>query len=531
VSLKASRPLDAEVIIVGSGAAGAAAALGLSRRRVLMLDVGFAPRPDGLPDRPLRRALAEGEDLLPLLYQVDGRVQPGERKPQVSLKISGPLMEFVTRRPTLLPPDAQASFVATQSFARGGLANAWGGGTIRFTDAELRHFPCDRGPLDRWFDALTEHIGIAGDPADDLSEYYGSGVGLLPPHPLSPLARRLYDRYRRHAAAFGAAGLRLGRPRLAVLSAPHRGRRPFVNYGHEYFAPGQDGIYTPWVTVRELIGSGRLRYRANVLVERFVELDDCVAVRGRDVRTGEVAVFRAQELLLAAGALNTARIVLRSRDDYVTRLPLLDNPVVLLPVIDPLRIGVAVPEGAFTGAEVVLVADRGDGSLPVQGAAFNLLGPLRSGLIAEYPLTMAGNLAAVRELLPAMLMVQVFYPDHSDPRNGVSLRPDGALSIGRGAPPPRGIETRLAIRLLRLGMIAPFFMAQRPAAGSSIHYAGTLPMRSRPRTPFETDPAGRLAGTARVRVVDASVFPVLPAKNLTLMAMANAARVGASLGP
>jgi choline dehydrogenase-like flavoprotein len=222
--------------------------------------------------------------------------------------------------------------------------------------------------------------------------------------------------------------------------------------------------------------------------------------------------------------------VLRSRDDCTTELPLLDNPIALLPVIDPWRIGVPVPEGAFTSAELMLVVDRRGEPLPVQAAVFNLLGPLRSGMIAEFPLTMAGNLAAVRELVPAMLMVQVFYPDRPDPRNVVRLRQDGSLSISRRGPRPPGLERRLALRLLRLGMLAPFPLAQRPVAGSSIHYAGTLPMRARPRGPYETDSMGRLAGTARVRVVDASVFPVLPAKNLTLAAMANAARVAASLG-
>jgi len=46
---------------------------------------------------------------------------------------------------------------------------------------------------------------------------------------------------------------------------------------------------------------------------------------------------------------------------------------------------------------------------------------------------------------------------------------------------------------------------------------------------FATTPDGRLAGSERVYVVDASVFPSLPAQNPTLTAVANAARIASQL--
>jgi choline dehydrogenase-like flavoprotein len=52
-------------------------------------------------------------------------------------------------------------------------------------------------------------------------------------------------------------------------------------------------------------------------------------------------------------------------------------------------------------------------------------------------------------------------------------------------------------------------------------------MRSKPG-PFETDILGRPHGMSRVHVVDASVFPTLPATTITLSVMANAHRIGAA---
>ena len=72
------------------------------------------------------------------------------------------------------------------------------------------------------------------------------------------------------------------------------------------------------------------------------------------------------------------------------------------------------------------------------------------------------------------------------------------------------------------------FLAQHPAPGNGIHYAGTLPMRAEPAR-HELHPDGRLQGTARVFVTDGSAFPRLPAKNLTYTIMANALRIAAGV--
>jgi choline dehydrogenase-like flavoprotein len=69
-------------------------------------------------------------------------------------------------------------------------------------------------------------------------------------------------------------------------------------------------------------------------------------------------------------------------------------------------------------------------------------------------------------------------------------------------------------RMLRVGL-----------PGRGFHTGGTFPMRAHPG-PFEVDVLGRPHGFARVHVVDASVFPSLPATTITLSVMANAHRIG-----
>ncbi|MGQ0704407.1 MAG: GMC oxidoreductase [Gemmatimonadales bacterium] len=67
-----------------------------------------------------------------------------------------------------------------------------------------------------------------------------------------------------------------------------------------------------------------------------------------------------------------------------------------------------------------------------------------------------------------------------------------------------------------------------PGAGSSVHYAGTLPFSDRP-LPLAVSPSGQLWGSRAVYVVDAAPFRYLPAKGPTLTIMANAHRVASAI--
>lgn len=64
--------------------------------------------------------------------------------------------------------------------------------------------------------------------------------------------------------------------------------------------------------------------------------------------------------------------------------------------------------------------------------------------------------------------------------------------------------------------------------GASIHYAGVLPVSEEER-PLHTSQEGRLYGTRRVWVGDASAFRYLPAKGISFTLMANAHRVASKL--
>ena len=89
---------------------------------------------------------------------------------------------------------------------------------------------------------------------------------------------------------------------------------------------------------------------------------------------------------------------------------------------------------------------------------------------------------------------------------------------------------KVALRMLKIAPKLDLWpvlpLAFLSAPGKSYHFGGSLPHRSAPVDgPLTTDALGRLRQWSRVHMVDASVFPSVPATTFTLTIMANAHRI------
>lgn len=507
--------------------------------RVLMLDVGLEPQHANLPETNLYELRKNDHpSVFPGLIGEDFRGVRNLRDGYVSPKLKSPGMEFVCRSPRKsssgcnAPQRAQADdvseFDAVISYAAGGLANAWGAGTLRFDEYDCEGFPWKLADLEPYYDELTDHIGISGE-MDDLTPFLGTTRGLQAPQPLGVMGTRFMSRYAKARDRLAKQQFYAGRPRMAVLTAEKSGRAPYQPLSQDYFTAHQPGIYTPYFSLLELKRHDNFTYRGGMLVERFEETASGVSAFCKDVNTGTAVSFAASRLVLAAGALNSGRIVLQSFGDCSARLPLLDNPVSWLPFIDVGRIGMPLPTEHFTGCEIFCMYHGPLAPQRVQGSLYGLHGPLRTDLVSEFPLSIRGNLALGRYLLPALGMLQLFFADSPKSSNYLRLREDGSMEFRYQAKSNKAIEAEFARILRSMGYVAFAKLARSAMPGSSIHYAGTLLTEREPRHRFQTHVDGSLAGARKVRVADAATFPQLPAKNLTLTIMANSMRIAADL--
>ncbi len=195
----------------------------------------------------------------------------------------------------------------------------------------LRAFPIKPAELEPYYDELTRHIGVSG-ANDDLTPYFGAEGELQPPVELSRFASGLLAGYQRRRSRFAGAGVSIGRTRLAVLTRPHRGRQPYGYGNFEFFRPHDPAIYNPAYTLRELMDKKRISYEPGHLAVSYTETGQGTEVTTKNLATGAAETFRGRALILAAGALNSAKLVLQSNKEYDARLPVLDNPMSCLPL-------------------------------------------------------------------------------------------------------------------------------------------------------------------------------------------------------
>jgi len=522
-----------DVVIIGAGASAVGAMLGLVKQGVkpLLLDVGFAPTPPRSTETGgnLYR-VRQKKDVFDIMIgeELQGlhNVIHGDKRPP---KMIAPEMKYVMRDNDDLLPRDESGFTPFVSFARGGLGSAWGCGLFRSVAQDLLGLPITLDDLDPYFDQLTQKIGICGRD-DDLRPYFGKADGLMPPLSLSSKGKKLLVAYEKKRDVMSRHGVHAGFSRLAVLSEAKDGREPLRYDNMEMWQAENPALYNPYYTIEMAVKNGQAEYQPGWLALSFKSFENHVEITARSTSDNSQRTLCAKTLILASGAINTAKLALNSRQDHRSRLPLFDNPLYQIPIIFPHFIGTALETDCFAMTQINLVFDLPKLGLLLQGSAIELTSPPRAALMEMFPLSARGNLALARYLAPAAMVLFLYFPIDSSQGGTISLAEDRLLIQGQPYPYPKKALKKVLSSLLRLGVLTLSPLVQKAINGYAVHYAGPLPMREKPHGEYECHKSGRLAKEKRIYVADGSLFSRLPAKNSSFMMMANAMRIGDLLG-
>jgi hypothetical protein len=347
----------------------------------------------------------------------------------------------------------------------------------------------------------------------------------------------LHAAYLRHRVALRRRGIVMGKMPMAVLTAEFDGRGATRYTDMEFWADHERAVYRPWMTVERLRGVAGFGYRGGVLATIFREQADHVEVEVRRLTDGVVERHRARTLVLGCGTLGTARIVLRSLDS-AAEVPLLSNGYCIAPCLHLRRLGQALERHRTALGQLEMFHDPGRGGLDVRMVSlYTYRSLLLFKLIKEVPLALADGRRLIHAIADALVLATINHPDHASPgKRARRVRDDhsptgDALAVDYTPTDAETIDNRRAEgRVLgalgRLGCLA--LKRQHLRAGSTIHYAGTLPYSEAGR-PLTLHSDGRLAGTRRIYVADGSGFRYLPANGPTLTLMANAHRIALRL--
>jgi choline dehydrogenase-like flavoprotein len=310
------RQREFDVVIVGSGAGGAAAAWALSNKgaRVLVLEAG--PPYDPFKDYRLDKANWEDPAGFPHKPSSEGRYTFGE------LQLLWPRWDTLRSWNHL-----------SGRLNKGNRRRGWkyhhvrgvGGSTLHFTGEAHRinpramrmrtefgvaaDWPIGYSDLETYYEIAERIVGVAGSPLDRSRPRRSAFP--LPPHSPSYASRAIIERTRRLGVNWVANS-------LAALSEPYDDRPP-CNYcgGCNLGCPRTDKGSTDVTFLRKALATGRCVIRSNsTVVSLQLTARDRIGSLDYVDANGVIVRQETPRLILACGAIETPRLLLQTRGPY-----------------------------------------------------------------------------------------------------------------------------------------------------------------------------------------------------------------------
>ncbi len=506
-----------------------AAAVALARRgcHVTIVDTGLTPEPEA---RALKARMAETE---PEDWHAEDLVQ---------LKRTGPVsangiphkLHFSSDFTFQNVNDATALDLRGasmyRSFAAGGFSNVWGAVIQPLGLKDMQDWPIALADLAPHYAAvralLCDHLD------EESTELSFPPDGSLPDIRPSSQARALHADLVASKQELARQGIRFDYARLAMRAFDRDGEKGCRYCGLCLYGCPYDSIYTASSTLTRLIRDGIVNYVPGVWVDKLSRVNGCIRIEGRSLREGARRTFQARRVFVAAGLLETSRIILTSLRLYDTPLQVKHSDIFTLPAVRYRATTSVCQEELHTLCQIV--AEIEDEKICEHRVRLQFYGynDLYSKLLAQKLGWLGPLLKPALRTVAARLFV-IFGYLHSSVSSSmkITLRSAGDPTLHvEGQPNPLAEHiTRAVARKLfrnrRCFQAIPLPLEIRlDLPGGGYHSGGTFPMR---RTPgmSETDLWGSLPSLCGVHLIDASILPTVPASTTAFTVMANAHRI------
>jgi choline dehydrogenase-like flavoprotein len=506
------------ICIIGSGLSAMAAAAALAARgiRPTVLDVGVEP---AAAAASLKMRLGSVE---PDHWRADETALVKQTGPVAANGIPRKLhfgSDFVFQEADQSVPLVANRASMFRSFATGGFSNIWGAVVQRLQDRDMNGWPISAKDLDPHYAAISDLIGSSSAPQLHASSQ----------------AKALYADLSANADRLRRNGISFEYPQLAVRAADCNGTKGCRYCGLCLFGCPYDSRYAAETTLGELVRMGRAVYEPDMLVRRLTPVDGTIRIEGRS-RRGEIRIFFAERVILAAGLLESTRIILESLGAYGRPLRINHSDIFTVPLLRYHQSPGIQVEKLHTLCQLTAeVEDTRACAHRVHLQFYGYNGLYRT-VLADRIGPLAKPIVPALESLCGRLLV-VFGYLHSDVSSSIQL----SLSPGanpvvtlEGTPNPDAERICMAV----VGKLQRHYMCFKGITlrsqlkldlpGGGYHSGGTLPMRRMPKN-LETDSWGRLPSLPGVHVVDASVLPTVPASPTAFTVMANAHRIASEV--
>ena len=414
------------------------------------------------------------------------------------------------------------------SFAKGGLAEGWGASTLPPSKDDILDWPITYKEIIHYYKEVIDQLSFSA-VKDDLDKEFP----VLHKSPISldssPFDKKLLSKLENISKR--NPNILCGQARL-VVNASESSPSGCKKCGECMSGCVFGSIYKPSSELDELIKNGKVEYLSQLLVTSIEKNQREILKINYLESSGKKGFINAKRIYLAAGAVNSSRIILNSLRTDLKRVSLQTRGGYVVPSLSFSRIGRKWPKANTLPA---IFIEQKNSFLQswshIQVSTNNellhrrtssLLKKIKSlRLIIRFFFTRVFTLFVSYHSKHSgryILSLEILDPKDENPKlNSLYIlnKPKFTLRIFSF------FELFSLFLKARILILLPF---SRLNSGT-YHVGGSLPMKSNPKAKNDTDLYGQISQLKRVHIVDSSIFPSLPATTIGILSMANAYRI------
>jgi choline dehydrogenase-like flavoprotein len=235
----------------------------------------------------------------------------------------------------------------------GGFSNIWGAAVLAPDDCDMVDWPISRADMTPYFRRAAGLMPLCGGGGtlDTCFPSYAEELGTLDP---GPQGEALLRDLRKAECKLRLLSTVYGSARLAIHTKKQAGTLPCNGCGECFTGCVRGSIFATPPLLHELVRSNRVSYRPQLFVERVDELDGRVHLYGLDLKQQAPCRLEFDAVFIAAGPIETTRILLRSRNLYDQPILLKESQKFVVPVLRGHAAPTAIEHPSVTLASVFL---------------------------------------------------------------------------------------------------------------------------------------------------------------------------------
>jgi len=526
-----------KVVVVGSGlsAVGALKAIIKAGIKPLVIDVGRQLDPER---QKLKLRLASTEPASWTLGDIKNLASnpTAKGKGEIPKKlVLGSDYFYSSDNPQITKLDNFSHASPPYSLALGGFSAGWGAAYLPPAESDINDWPVSHNEILKHMRECLQNISCS-EPVDELSKYFPSlknnSSEILK---LSSGQSKLLLNLR--SATRSTSGLPevFGQARVMTRSKNVDNLKGCNYCGYCNAGCVYDAIYKAELDISRMQLDQQIEYLGGWNVVTINEQGSSVKISMISEVSGEQKIIEADRLFLAAGAVNSTRIMLQSQNMSGFEATIKQTGGFLQPFVSAVHYPVDWPN-QNTQSNLFLEFKEPQLSehwVHVQVSQPNEVAMSKLGLNHKTVNSVRGKLAKFvsGNLLIAMVNTHSAHGSQYVMRLGNEFKSGIAQIESKRI---QHLNQKLIIALLnsrlkkifrRRAMTALGFMRQDWFSSLGYHFGASFPMSANPKLPTDTDTLGRPFGWKHVHIVDTSVLPSIPGTSIGLLTMANAHRI------